>query len=275
MQDLLVHPAVQSAAAPLMVSLMMAVMLWRASARWQGLAILAGFLTAMVLITGFSLLPLTSTRKIILASLGLPLLALASEFMLKRPSVRMIVLTIIAAAAMPWIIWPVLSRMEMGEALPLMAGLMLYVAWSVVIFIAWENSPERIGSAALAMATGTGGAAMIGASALYGQLGFAVAAAMGGLLLRWMIAPGRNGFGLAAAIAVAAPLALIGAAATVYAKLPWTALPWLALIPLAARIPVAPRSSRWLRVPLMTVISMLPAIPALWLAWRAAGDVVY
>jgi len=28
-------------------------------------------------------------------------------------------------------------------------------------------------------------------------------------------------------------------------------------------------------VPLMTAISMLPAIPALWLAWRAAGDVVY
>jgi hypothetical protein len=36
-----------------------------------------------------------------------------------------------------------------------------------------------------------------------------------------------------------------------------------------------PRSSRWLRVPLMTVISALPALPALWLAWRAAGDVMY
>lgn len=275
MQDLLAHPAVQSAAAPLMVSLILAALLWRASARWQGLAIVAGFVTSVVLITGYPLLPLTSTRKIILASLALPLLALASEFLLKKPIARIVMITLITATALPWIIWPVLSRMEMGEALPLAAGLMLYVAWSVGIFIAWGNSPERTGSAALAMAIGTGAAAMIGASALYGQLGFAVAAAMGGLLLRWMIAPGRNGFGIAAAVAVAVPVALIGAAATVYAKLPWTALPWLALIPFAARIPVVPRSSRWLRVPLMTVISALPALPALWLAWRAAGDVMY
>lgn len=275
MEQLLAHPAVQSAVAPLIVSLALAVALWRASARWQGLVILAGFMTTVFLVTGLTLMPLTSTRKIILVSMALPLLALLSEFIKVRSVARVSLLAILTAAALLWVIWPVLLRMEVGAALPLAAGLMAYVAWTTVMFIAWEGSPERTGSAALALAIGTGGAAIIGASALYGQLGFAVAAAMGGLLLRWMLSPGRNGFGLATAVAVAVPLALLGAAATVYAKLPWTTLFFLALVPLAVRIPVLPGKSRWMRVPVMTLISLLPALPALWLAWRAAGDVIY
>lgn len=275
MGDVFANPAFQSAVAPLVVGLTAAVLLGRANARWQGLAILAGFLAALALITGLSLLPLTSTRKIILASLGLPLLALALDGKVRRWVVRLTILVVLVAGALSWVIWPVLLRMEMLEALAQLAGLILYVAWLVSIFHAWEDNPERTGSAALALAIGTGGTAMIAASALYGQLGFALAAAMGGLLLRWMIWPGQNRFGLSAAMAVAVPLALLGAAATVYAKLPWTVLPCLALIPLAAGIPVASQGSRWLRVPLMTLISMLPAIPALWLAWRAAGDVTY
>lgn len=275
MDELLANPAIQSAVAPLVVSFAGAVVLWRASSLWQGLAILAGFLAAVFLISGISFEPLSSTGKIVLASLCLPLLALVLEYRLKRPIPRLSVLAALAAATLVWVIWPVIQRMEIAEAVPQVAGLMLYVAWFVIIFAAWESRPERTGGAALALAIATGAAAMIGASALYGQLGFAVAAAAGGLILRWLIAPGRNGFGLATAIAVATPLALLGAGAMVFAKLPWTALPFLALVPLAAGIPVATGKSRWLRLPLITMISLLPALPALWLAWRAAGDVMY
>jgi hypothetical protein len=276
MDSLLANPVFQSAVAPLLVSLGLAMALWRAEARWQGLAIAGGFLAALWLITGLSVTPLTSTRKIVLASLVLPLLALTLELLAAlKPKLRLAILAVLADTVLIWVLWPVLRRMEWGPAVLETAALGLYVAWLIVATGLLAARTERLGSAALALAIGTGGSAFIAASALYAQLGFALAAATGGLLLRWLIWPNQVGLGLAAAMAAAVPLALLGAAGTVYTQLPWTVLCCLALIPLAALIPVMGGGSRWLRVPLMTVIALLPALPALWLAWRAAGDVIY
>jgi hypothetical protein len=80
MQALLAHPAFQAAVAPFLVTLVLALFLRRWGLVWQGLALIAGLLVTVWLTTGLSLQPLTSTRKIILCSLGLPFLALLVGF---------------------------------------------------------------------------------------------------------------------------------------------------------------------------------------------------
>ena len=122
----------------------------------------------------------------------------------------------------------------------------------------------------------------IAASALYGQLAFAVIASLGGLLLVLLVLPVKGktetsigGFGLFAA---SIPLALIGGAATVYAKLPATALFFLALVPLVAAIPVEKKFSiqnLWLRGSMAAVLGLLPTIPAIWLALGASEPMGY
>jgi hypothetical protein len=128
------------------------------------------------------------------------------------------------------------------------------------------------------LSLGTGGAAMLGASALYGQLGFALAAATGGLILPWLIRPHLPALGLMTAMAVAIPLAFIGAAGIVYADLSWWVLPCLALVPLAVRVgwkPINNMESAWGRMILITLGGIVPALLGLWVSWQSSGDMIY
>ena len=72
MQALLAHPAVQGAVAPLVVGLAVAALLL--PLRLSGLAAVAGFLAAVVLIGNFSFAVLTATRKLVLVATAVGLL---------------------------------------------------------------------------------------------------------------------------------------------------------------------------------------------------------
>ena len=275
MESFFTQPPVQSGLAPFVASLVLAMVLLRAPARWQGLAIVGGLLLAVLLIIGPALMPLTSTRKIVVTSLSLPMLAILLDVAPLRWRARVGVVVLLAVLALLWVLWPVLLRREPGEAVLLGAGLALYVAAVLVVFVRLGRCCARLAGAALGFAVAMGVAVIVAASALYGQLAIAVAAAVAGLTAVRLWRPGlaENGacFGLGGAMAVAVPLALLGAAASVYARLPMMALPLLALSPLLALIPLAAGRTAWLRVVIAGLLTLPPALGAIYLAWLAAG----
>lgn len=245
---------------------------------WQGLAIIVGLFVAVWLTVGLSFQPLTSTRKIILSSLLLPFFS----FLLVRFSCptggRALVLSLLTAVIALWVVWPVLARQESMEVWVTGGKVAVYAAL-VTGLLGWLSRGDiaKEGGALLALGIGTGMTTFIGASALYGQLAFAVTAALGGLLLVLLVLPEEKtvvtGIGSLCLFAVSIPLAVIGGAATVYAKLPAMALIFLALIPLFAAIPVDKKlniQNLWIRGSVAIVLGLLPAIPAIWLALDAS-----
>lgn len=284
MQELFAHPAIQSAIAPLVSSLVVALLLRRAGNLWQGLAVVCGVFVAVLLITGLSFQPLTSTQKIILCSLVLPIVAVPL-YLLRCPVIyRTLALSLIMACAAVWVVWPVLGRLE-GVDLWLTGGRVALFAAAIggISWLERMDVPHQ-GGVMLALSLGIGACALIAASALYGQLAFAVSAAVGGLLLVVLLEPSirvfgsnqmRSGLGGVSLFAVAIPLGLIGAAATVYAQLPGTTLIFLALIPAVAIIPMSRQFNPWISTALMTLSGLVVAAPALWLAWQTTESISY
>jgi hypothetical protein len=276
MQALLANPAFQSAVAPLLCSFILALLLRKAGVAWQGLAIVAGLLTTILLTTGLSFSPLTSTRKIILCSLVLPFAALLVERVSRHRLVVAITLGVLLALAALWVVWPAMARQEGMEFWLTGARVALYAA-AIGAGLMWVGNgiQAREGGSVLALAIGTGAAAMLAASALYAQLAFAVAAAMGGLLLVTLLGRGEAGLGRLSLFAAALPLGLLGSAATVYAQLPALALLSLVWVPWFTLIPLPQAANHWLRAAQTTLMAMVPAIPAVWLAWQSAGAIAY
>ena len=285
MEDLLSHPIFQSALAPLLSSLMVAVLLHRTGNQWQGLSVVVGVFVAVLLITGLSFQPLTSTRKIILCSLVLPFLAVPL-FRKNCPVIyRALLWSIALAGAALWVAWPVLGRLD-GSDLWLTGARVALFAAAIGAGMNWLDKVDvpRQGGVMLALGLGVGGSAFIAASALYGQLAFAVSASVGGLLLVILLEPSvkliardkvRSGLGGLSLFAVAVPLGLIGGAATIYAKLPGFALISLAAIPLVAAIPLFRQLNPWVSATVTTVSGLIIGIPAFWLAWSAAETTSY
>jgi hypothetical protein len=54
-------------------------------------------------------------------------------------------------------------------------------------------------------------------------------------------------------------------------RLPWYALPVLAAIPLAAKIPVSDKSAVWLQAILLSAVTVAFAVGAIYLSWRING----
>ncbi|HEB93087.1 MAG TPA: hypothetical protein ENI94_06400 [Gammaproteobacteria bacterium] len=275
MESFFAQPPVQSGLAPFVASLVLAVALLRAPARWQGLAIAGGLLLAVLLMIGPALMPLTSTRKMVVASLGLPMLVLALDVTSLRRRMKVGIAVFWAVLALLWVLWPVLLRREPGDAVLLAGGLAVYVSLVLMAFARLSLCCARLAGAALGFAAATGVAVIMAASALYGQLAFALAAAVAGLTVVRLWSPGRDEadacFGLAGVMAVAVPLALLGAAASVYARLPVMALPLLALSPLLALMPFARQRPVGLRVVIAGLLTVPSSAAAIYLTWLAAG----
>jgi hypothetical protein len=261
---------VQSAVIPLVVGLVAALALRPTGAPWAGLGFTLAFGSAAYLIAGFQLLPLTSTRKILAAAALAVLVAVVLEARVRDRRIRLWLPTAAAAAAALWVIWPVILRSEGAEAAWVALPALAYAAWLTAGVELLASRPVKAAVAALMLAVGTGVSALLGASALMGQLGGAVAAAVGAYVMvflwRGEFAPGRT-------LALPATLlcALIGVAAVHYASLPWYSLAPLALIPLLARLPLPAGRSRFSAI-LLASIYMLPgAAAAILITWRVAG----
>ena len=117
-------------------------------------------------------------------------------------------------------------------------GLALFVGWTVAFTAALQGDSVRAGAAGLGLGLGAGFAAVMAASASLGQLGMALGAASGGFLLVQMIFGRRIDAGLAFCLAAGVQGALVAAAALMLAGLGWIELAILAVVPLAARLPL-------------------------------------
>lgn len=272
MQELLNHPAVQAGLAPFLAALITAELFQRI--KLSGLAIIAGFSVAVYLASNFTIEPLTAVRKIVL--LGLISAALALLLSLLQARWLAWLVAIAGGAAAVWTVQRILQQQAPQTALLWGTGCAAYVAmlvWSMDRLSAEE--PLRAASAATALGIGTGGAALVGASALLGQFGLALGSAAGAHLLIQMISnkplPAGRVFTLPSALIAG----LAGCVATLSAQLPWYVLPLLAAIPLAAWLMPLPRKSVRLQILLLSILAFAFAGGAIYMTWRIAGDVPF
>lgn len=269
MDTLFNDPLFQSALLPFVVSLILALILRPHGWVWAGLSAVAGFAATVYLLTDFRFFPLSSHRKILLLGGGAVLLGLLLDFLPWR-RLASGVLFIAAVAAALWLVWPRFRFMEGWQLWALAVAGPAYVAWLVVGCETLRQKSLQADSVVFALALGTGLSALLGATALYGQLASAIAAAVGArLLLQFLNKPVVAGSIML--VPLVAVNALLGLGAVVYAKLPWYSLLLLALIPLLMRVPLSATMPRSLLTVVTVLIACVPAALAIFLTWREAG----
>jgi hypothetical protein len=267
MESLFQDPAVQGGIAPFFAGLIVAAVLGRV--RLGGLAVAAGYVVAIVLVTGIAFTPLTALRKVVLIALAAPVLGIAMDFVLRGGRVLETVVAVACGALVVWVFWSVLQHKKPGEAALLGGVVAIFAAWLVAATMTLAREPVRAGAAALVLGLGIGISAILSASALLGLYGIGLAAGAGGFLL-WQMVTGRSiAAGATLTLPASVAAALFAAAAVLLAKLPWYVLIVFALTPLAARLPVPARFPIWAQAILLSVYSSVIAFAAIVLTWRA------
>jgi len=293
MEDLLTYPEVQSAALPFLVALIVAVILKSGKTGLVGVSVVCGFTATALLLNGLDFFPLNGTRKIILA--GIVALVVAVFFQMKFPSwrYRLVFLAMLGVLALLWVTGPVMMRIEGASKWAIAVASCAYVIWQIVMLDRLHEKPVQASACVLALGLGTGFCAILGASALYGQLSMSIGAAAGALLCLLFIVQFSTGSkqksapefkhefatGLLLTYPAGLLLSLFGIATLLFADLSWIALVFLALIPLAAQISL-PHSllqeySSRQRMIILNIIVMVPAVLAVFSAWYMTEDSLY
>jgi len=267
MEQWLNDPMIQASLAPFTVALAVAALLFKL--RLGGLAAIAGFCTTAYLAGGLALFPLTATRKLLLLGLMTPALGLLADFAFKATRRTEIILGAAYGLASVWVFWSILSQKSGIGALLQGGGIAVFVGWTVGFAASLREDAVRAGAAGLALGLGAGAAAVFAASALLGLYGMGLGAASGAVLLVQMVSGRRMHAGLTFALTFGALGALVAAAALVQANLGWTELAILALVPLAARIPVPEKWPVWGQSALISSYTLACAAAACIVAWLA------
>ena len=275
MDQLLSRPEFQSAIIPFVIALLGFAGLRKITPSAWPLALLVAFLVSAGLINGLVFTPLTGTRKaIVLVAAALAVVALL-PLLLRRIAWSRSLVTGLCLLGLAWVFAAVVARMEWTAMLLALGGTLALVAALSLSFARVVDSQARLHGAGLGLMLGTGLCATAGASALLGQLALALSAAVGGMLLGWVLLGGA-----AKSASSANPLstlpyvmaaALFGLAATIFARMPWYALIPLAAIPLAASlVPLNPRS-RFLAAFVFSLPGLVIALATAYWVWQAAS----
>jgi hypothetical protein len=268
LQELLNNPFFQSSAAPFLVALVVAGLLF--PLRLAGLAAVAGFLATVWLIGNFGFSPLTATRKLVVLGMAAPVLGVLADLAFKPTRVTAPVLGGIFGVASVWVFWSVLAQKPLAEGALLGAGVFALVAWTVALTVSLQGDPIRAGAAGLGLGLGVGIGAVLGASALLAQYGMALGAACGAFLLLVMILGKRMVAGTALTLPASVIAALLAAGALLLAQLPWTSLAALALVPVIVRLPLPDKLPAWLQAIIASIYAFVAAGAAWALAWLAS-----
>ena len=269
MNELLQNPLIQSAVLPFTVSLVIAVILRPHGWYWAGLSAVIGLVATVYLLTDFKFFPLRSHLKILLLGGGAVLLGVLLDLIPWRRIVP-VVLVVASIAAALWVVWPRFRVLDSWQLWTLAVAGPLYVAWMVAASEGLRQKSFQTDSLVFALSLGTGISAVLGATALYGQLASAISAAVGArLLLHFFGKPVPAG--LIMLVPLVGISALLGLGAVVYAKLPWYSLLVLALIPVLVRVPIPASFPRFMQMVLIVVCGLFPALLAIFLTWREAG----
>lgn len=269
MDELLVNPMFQAGAAPFLATLVLAAILCALRFPAWGVSVAVGFLITVYLVVGYQFVPLTSQRKIVILGIGAALIGLLLDFCVRCRRRLFPILPLAAIAGTLWLIWPVLMRKEGNELWLLAIVCVVYIAWVVVLFEGMRGQAWRAATGVFVLAMGTGLSVLLAASALLSQLGLAIGAGAGAVLL---VALGGSAVAAGSAFTLFASLVvgLVAIGGYVYAQLPVYIFLPLALIPLLAHIPV-PAWKRWKQTALLLLIMGPFALLAVYLTWRETG----
>lgn len=270
MDALVVNPVFQAGVAPFVVALVAALLLRPLGAFWTGLAITAGIFAAVALTMEIRWSPLTSTRKILLITVAAVVAGVLLDYVTLLRRYLPWLLFAAGAAAVLWMMWPVLERKEGAARWALGVGGALYAGWLAALAETLRHRPLPALVTLAALGFSTGGVVLFGASAMLGQLALAAGSAAVACLLLGLL--GRPfAVGLTALLPAMLLMALLGYSGVVHARTPWYALPVIAIIPLAARIPVPADKSKWLRAALIAGAVAPLVMTAIAIAWWAEG----
>lgn len=270
MNDILNHPAVQGGLAPFAAALVVALVLGRV--RLGGLSVVAAFATTVFFVAGFSFTPLTATRKIILLGFAAPIVGMLADFAFKPTKIGAVVLALAGGAGALWVFWPVLAQKEAAQAWLLGGTAVASVVWLIGFSqIYLSGHGVRAGAAGLGLGLGTGIAAVLGASASYGMYGIALGAGAGAFLLAQIITGKKTAAGATFMLPASLIAGLIAAGAMVLAELRWYSVLALALVPVAATLPVPEKAPLWLQAVLVSLYAFVVAGAVCALTWKFAS----
>lgn len=271
MESILSHPAVQGGVAPFISAIAIALIFQRINLL-AGFAIVAAFSTTVYLTTGFGFEPLNSTRKITLVILLTPLLAIAMQVINPNSDKAGKWLSALSVGTLLWILWPAISRYSPGEMMLAIFAYSLYAGWMVYIFFRMATLSALIPATAMTISGATiGGAALIGASALLGQLGLSLLAAGSAILLIQLLVRNEREAGYSFTLIPGFIAALLLPASIVYAKVPWVILPMAAMIPIFAFYPFEDDRQLWRNTLSVLAIMAVPMGIAFYITWKSAG----
>ena len=212
--------------------------------RLAGLAVVAGFCAtawlAGVLDPGTG----TATQRFVLLALAAPALGLVADFAFHAGRMTAYVLGAAFGGVALWTFSASIMQRAPVPAFIIGGGIVLFVAWTVAFTASLHANSVRGGAAALALGLGAGFSALLSGGP-YGYLGIASGAAAGGFLFLQMLLGQRIDAGLVFCLAAGVQGALVAAGALTLGRLGWIALAILALVPLAARIPLPSRWPVW------------------------------
>jgi len=267
-QEWLIHPVVQGAILPFLAGLAASALL--APLRLGGLAAVVGFGTAVYLVVGFEFSPLTTIRKVMLIGLIAPAIGVFADLALRPTRLTALLFALIFGAVSIWVFLAILQQKEFAQALLIGGGLAVYVAWLVGFTVSLRDDSVRAGAASFALGLGTGAAAVLAASATIGLYAMALGSASGAFLLVQMVTGRRIVGGITLTLTAGVLAGLLGAATYYLAQLPWYALPVMALVPLAARIPFPAKWPVWGQALASSTTSLAVAAASCFLAWESS-----
>lgn len=267
------HPAFQSGIAPFALATVMVIALLRYRPLSESLVIVCSVLLTVALITDISFLPLTATRKIILLSIVVAAAALAMHYGRMAPATQRLITIVLGIGAGLWVVWPFLTRQPWLDTALIVFGLSAYISILLLLLPRLATTRTKRFSLAFNLGIFTSLNCIVGASLLFGQLAMAFAMVAAVLLLLFLARPVDIDSGEVFTLSYVLPVALLGIAAAVYAKLPWQALALLATIPFTGLIKIPQRRPEWQLAGIYTLLSAIPGIVGLIITWQIAGPV--
>lgn len=262
------HPAVQAAVAPWVMALIVAVLLRGA---WQVLALGAALLVAALLSVGFSFESITATRKLVLVVLAAAALwPAAGRLFPSKRWLRPALLTMFGAAGVLWVLQRLLLQMPAVTGGAVAAASLVFVAALVLSAAALPRDGVRAAVAAVWLPVGAGVLAVLGSSAVLGQIGIAIGVGAGAVLLERVVrGRGQEAASVSWVAEVAAQAAgLVGLLAVFAGDLSWWALLPLIAVPwvLQGRF-FARQESAWRCAVLAGLVAGIPVVAAGGMAW--------
>ena len=261
MRELLAHPAVQVAGAPLAAGFAAALLLY--PLRVSGLAVTAGFFAALYLAHRLDFHQRMPVVIAVAAAFG-ALIDLAF-----RPSRALgVLLGIVFGMAVFWVYLQVLGRkppLELALHMAAIAGL----AALGVACMSWSyDEPERAGAAGVALGAGLGIASWVFSWRL-DLNGLSLAAACGGFLLVVMVLGRGVVAGASFTLSSGVIASVLAAGAVLAGRLPWYAAAALLLVPIAVRLPVPQRAPAAVQALVALLYALAAAAAVCAIAWSA------